>query len=73
MGGMTSYKRNGNGLMLIDDGTSVISEYCFDTMTGHNIIFRENCLMSVLFLKNSMYEVVVRTGQKIIKLPFYER
>ncbi len=25
MGGMVSYKRNGNGILLIDDGTSMIS------------------------------------------------
>lgn len=40
MGSMISYKRNGNGIILLDDGTSLISEYSFDTMTGHNIIFR---------------------------------
>ncbi len=40
MGGMTSYKRNGQGILLLDDGSSVVSEYCFDSMTGHNIIFR---------------------------------
>jgi hypothetical protein len=40
MGGMASYKRNGQGILLLDDGSSIISEYCFDSMTGHNIIFR---------------------------------
>lgn len=25
MGGMTSYKKNGNGIMLIDEGTSMIT------------------------------------------------
>lgn len=73
MGGVTSYKRNGQGIMLLDDGTSIISEYCFDSMTGHNVIFRENCIISVLFLKNGMYEVVLRTGQCVIKVPYYEK
>jgi hypothetical protein len=73
MGGMISYKRNGHGIMLLDDGTSIVSEYCFDTITGHNVIFRENCIMSVLFLKNNSFEIVLRTGQCIIKLPFNEK
>lgn len=73
MGGMTSYKKNGSGIMLIDEGTSMITEYCFDNMVGHNIIFRENCIMSVLILKNNVTEVAIRTGQCLIKLPFVER
>jgi hypothetical protein len=54
MGGVSSYKRNGHGILLLDDGSSLISEYCFDSMTGHNVIFRENCILSVLFLKIGM-------------------
>lgn len=73
MGAMVSYKRNGKGMMLLDDGTSIVSEYCFDTMTGHNVIFRDNWMMSVLFLKNQMFEIVMRTGLCILKLPFYEK
>lgn len=52
MGGMTSYKRSGQGILLLDDGSSIISEYCFDSLTGHNIIFRENCMISALLFKN---------------------
>lgn len=73
MGGTSSYKRNGNGILLIDDGTSVISEYCFDSMSGHNIVFRDNSIISVLFLKKNMYEIVIRFGYFIAKIPFYDR
>lgn len=42
MGGIISYKRNGQGIILLDKGTSAITDYCFDTMVGHNILFRDN-------------------------------
>lgn len=72
MGAVTSYKRNGHGLLLLDDGSSLLTEHCFDTITGHNVLFRENCIASLLFHKNS-HEVVLRTGQCVVKLPFPER
>lgn len=45
---MTSYKRNGSGIMLTDDGTSAIVEYCYDSPTGHNIFFRDNAIASAI-------------------------
>lgn len=72
MGGVISYKRNGQGIMLMDDGTSVLCEHCFDTQTGHNIIFREDCIVSLIYVKNG-YEMAVRTGQYIIKMTFPEK
>jgi len=57
--------------MLLDDGTSVITDYCYDSMVGHNILYRENAIISVLFIKTNSFEIVVRTGQCIFKLPFY--
>ena len=40
MGGMSSYKKHGKGLLLHDDGSAVITDYLHDTPTGHSIIFR---------------------------------
>jgi hypothetical protein len=48
-GGMSAYKKHGRGLLLCDDGAAVITEYLHDTPSGHNIIFRENSIASVLF------------------------
>lgn len=28
--------------------------------------------MSILFIKNNMYEIVIRRGKCIVKIPFYE-
>lgn len=49
MGGMSGYKKHGKGIMLHDDGSSVITEYLHDTITGHNILFRDNSVTSIVF------------------------
>jgi len=67
MGGMISYKRNGQGVLLLDDGTSVLTDYCYDTMVGHNIIFGRNAIISVLFVKGSLYEIVYRKDKYIFQ------
>lgn len=72
MGDMTSYKRNGVGVMLLDDGTSGIVDYCYDSPTAHNIFFKENAIASVLYIKKDGYESVLRTGHYVIKIPFYD-
>lgn len=40
MGGMSSYKKHGKGILLHDDGSAVITDYLHDTPTGHTIVFR---------------------------------
>ena len=40
MGEMVSYKRNGIGIMLYDEGTSAIMETNYESLTGHSIFFR---------------------------------
>lgn len=72
MGNMVSYKRNGQGVMLYDEGTSAIVDYNFDTLVGHNVFFGEDVIASVLYIKRGSYEIVMRTSHFIFKLPFYE-
>lgn len=69
MGGMNAFKRNGPGLLLLDDGTSLLSDYCFDSLTNHNVLLRDNAIISLLFVRKG-YEVAIRTGQCVLKLPF---
>lgn len=45
---MSGFKKHGKGLILHDDGSAVISDYLHDTPNGHNIIFRENSIISML-------------------------
>lgn len=52
MGGMSSYKKHGKGILLHDDGSAAITEYLHDTPTGHTVIFRENSISSVFYRSN---------------------
>jgi hypothetical protein len=72
MGGMTSFKRNGVGLMLWDDGTSAVIDSCFDSLTSHSLFFRESTIVSLLHLRKGSFEVALRTEHLILKLPFYD-
>jgi hypothetical protein len=40
MGGIKSYKRDGKGMLLYDDGSSAFCSYNYDTQNGHNVIIR---------------------------------
>jgi hypothetical protein len=46
MGGIKSFKKEGRGILLHDNGTSVISSYYNDLLHGHNIFFMQHCLLS---------------------------
>ena len=70
MGGMSGFKKHGKGLILHDDGSAVISDYLHDTPTGHNIIFRENSIISMLYLNPNEFEIAYKQGNYIILLPF---
>ena len=39
MGGMKNFKKDGKGILLHDNGISVITSYYNDIMHGHNIFF----------------------------------
>lgn len=49
---MNAYKKHGKGILLHDDGSSVITDYLHDIPTGHSIIFREHSISSVLHKNN---------------------
>ncbi len=40
MGGMKSFKKNGRGIAIHDDGTSIVTCYLNDFKHGHNIYYR---------------------------------
>jgi hypothetical protein len=70
MGGMSASQKHGKGLLLHDDGASVITEYYHDALAGHNIIFRENSITSIAFKNNIEYDIAYKVGKYIIKIPF---
>jgi hypothetical protein len=54
MGGMKTFTKNGYGIIIHDNGGSAICNYYNDLKHGHNIVYYENCLMSVLYDKNKV-------------------
>ena len=72
MGGMVSFKRNGEGIVLLDNGISAIIDSNYDSYVGHNVFFRENMIVSLLHLKKGNYELALRTSHFIFKVPFYD-
>ena len=52
---MISYKRNGEGMLLLDNGISAIIDSNYDTYTSHCLFYRENIIASLLYLKKGNY------------------
>lgn len=54
MGGMKSFHRNGEGIIIHDNGTSVVCSHYNDFKHGHNIAYLDNCIMSMFYEKNKL-------------------
>lgn len=52
MGGMKSFQRSGQGILLYDNGVSAVCHHDKDFLNGHQIVFGENLIMSLLYQKN---------------------
>jgi hypothetical protein len=46
MGGINAFQKNGQGILLHDNGTNFISSYYNDQFHGHNIFFINNHILS---------------------------
>lgn len=46
MGGVRHFKKDGRGILIHDNGVSLISSYCNDVMHGHNVFYSQHCLLS---------------------------
>lgn len=67
MGDMLSSSKHGKGLLLHDDGATVVSDYSHDTPTGHNIIFRDNSITSILFRNALDYEIAYKVAPPLCR------
>ena len=54
MGGIKAFQKNGKGVLVHDNGASAFTSYHNDMRHGHNVIFMENCLMSIEYIKNKI-------------------
>jgi hypothetical protein len=72
MGGIKSFRKEGRGIMLHDNGLSVITSYYNDLMHGHNIFFNNYGLLSAIFNKNKIVEAAYRTLGFLVFLNYNE-
>ncbi len=61
MGGIKSFKKDGRGILLHDNGLSVLTSYSNDMMHGHNIFFDNYGLVSAHYSKNKIVDAAYRT------------
>lgn len=70
MGGIKSFQKHGRGIIIHDNGASVISEYHNDMKNGHNIVIYEHCVLSIFYNKNRVQELAMRIPNYLILLRF---
>ncbi len=70
MGGIKSFKKDGKGILIHDNGLSVVTSYLNDLMHGHNIFFSQHCLLSAEYVKGKMVEAVYRTDGYMAHLAY---
>ena len=61
MGGMRSFKKESRGILLHDNGVSLLGNFLNDALHGHNIFFAQHCLLSTEFSRGRIIEAVYRT------------
>ena len=54
MGGIKTFQKHGKGILVHDEGASILTSYHLDMKHGHNIVFMENCVMSIEYIKNKI-------------------
>lgn len=52
MGGIDCFKKNGNGIIFLDNGICALTSYSHDNMYDHNIIFKDKSIISILIKLN---------------------
>lgn len=46
MGGVKNFRKDGKGILIHDNGLSVVCQHFNDLMHGHNIFYSQHCLLS---------------------------
>jgi hypothetical protein len=66
MGGIDSFKRDGPGIILYDNGACSITYHTHDVMINHSIIFRDRSITSILVNSNRTRSVCFRSGSFLL-------
>jgi hypothetical protein len=70
MGGVDCYKKNGDGILFMDSGACALTYHSYDNMLGHNIIFRDKSMTSIVIKTNKTKFICYRTGPYLLSLHY---
>lgn len=73
MGGVDSFKKNGQGILLLDSGACAVTNFSHDTMLGLNLIFRNGSMTVLTVRPNKSKSVSFRTGPYLATLHYSPR
>jgi hypothetical protein len=54
MGPVKNFKKDGRGILIHDNGLSLISSYSNDLMHGHNVFYAQHCLLSAEYARGRL-------------------
>lgn len=60
MGGVDSYNKTGKGILLMDDGSCMLTHFLHNKMLGLNILFQEHSLTSIIVDGQSNKDICFR-------------
>ena len=73
MGQVQNFQKHGFGMILHDNGASVLSNYYQDMLHGDNVvIYKNGCAASIRYQKDKMLEVLYR-GQDFLMFARYRK
>jgi hypothetical protein len=70
MGEVDSYKKNGPGIILIDNGVCAITNHSHDNMIKLNLIFKDRSLTILTVKNNKIKYITFRTGSYLMSCYF---
>lgn len=60
MGGAEAFKKTGAGVLLMDNGRCILSNHSHNNMVGHNVIFENNSITSLIIDSHYSKDVCFR-------------
>lgn len=73
MGGVDCFKKNGLGVLFMDNGACALTYYSHDNMIGHNVIFRDKSLTSMIVKTNKTKFLCYRSGPYLLSVHYNQR
>lgn len=72
MGGADSFQKSGQALIIHDDGSCILANHKRDFMDGHNVVFRDSSLTSMI-VSHSTNDLCYRTGPYLLNVRLVQK